>query len=83
MAKIDWTMELGFTVGYCLTHERSFPILAKKYPAKCAEAVYVHPLLEDEGYSSCYGPFVFNDPPAPLTEEEWETILDSVQEGSL
>ena len=67
-----------FHIAYCLVHERLYPVKLFKRPTRCSEPDYIHPdpdngSINDQG---CHGPFVFNEPPEPLTEEEWEMILE-------
>lgn len=65
----------NFVFGYCLTHERPFPIFELHQATKISETVYVHPTTGLEG-DECPGPIVFNEPPPPLSEEEWEIITE-------
>jgi hypothetical protein len=66
-------------IGYCLTHGREFPVIQLGYGTKLAEAVYIHPVNGEKDIDpsqGCRGPFAYCPPPPPLTEDEWELILD-------
>ncbi len=70
-------MENKFDVGYCLVHERLFPIFMLEAGTKCSDPDYIHPEVEEvSNRENCHGPFVFSEPPSPLTDEDWEQIFE-------
>lgn len=32
---------------------------------------------EPAGIDYCYGPFVYSEPPQPLTQEDWDAVYDN------